>query len=160
MSNIIYHGGSLFQAPKENTIFVHSVNCRCNWGAGIALMFRELYPEAYKHYQSACREDYPEHLIGTALQWHKPNYQSVGSLFTSKHYNQIDTQYNILLNTKRALTMLLNNLPEGFEVHAPKINSGLFRVPWEKTERVIETVLADWTPKKTLHIWEGGKGNE
>lgn len=153
MSKIIYHTGSIFNAPNEKTILIHSCNAMGNWGAGIALAFRELFPLAYRDYQAKCLENTPEELMGTALQWHRMHQQSVGSLFTSRHFKPADNQYHILVNTKRSLTHLLNNMPPGYEIHAPKINSGLFRVPWERTEWVMEGVLK--TFDVSLHVWEG-----
>ncbi len=154
MSSIIYHGGSLFKAPKENTILVHSCNCMGRWGSGIAIEFKRRFPESYNHYQELCEKHCPENLIGMSFQFHRPKLQSIGYLFTSRDYgSNIDPQLQILLHTRTAVRYLVNDLPEGYEIHAPKINSGLFRVPWEKTEAEIEKVLENKDVK--FHVWEG-----
>ncbi len=154
MTKIIYHGGSLFNAPKDKTILIHAVNCMGRWGSGIAIQFKKRFPEAHTDYQTFCESHHYKHIIGKCIQFHQIGLQSIGGLFTSIDYgSNVDPVDQILLHTKSAMRYLLDDLPEGYEIHAPKINSGLFRVPWEKTEAEIEKVLANKDVK--FHVWEG-----
>lgn len=72
---------------------------------------------------------------------------------TSDGYgSQRDPEDKILLNTENAVESLLCQMSiKGLtEVHSPKVNSGLFGVPWEKTEKIITEQLerfsgVNWT---------------
>jgi hypothetical protein len=54
-----------------------------------------------------------------------------------------------LRNTGLALERFFseNRLNPEVEIHSPKINAGLFNVPWEETEKVLETVLHRFMPR-------------
>lgn len=154
MSKIIYHQGSLFKAPVLHSILVHACNCQGRWGSGIAKEFARRFPEAHKDYQKLCDGGaMADKLIGSGIQFHKPGLQPIGYLFTSRGYGeQVDPPAEILHHTYSALKCILDQLPKGMEVHAPKINSGLFCVPWEKTEAIIEKLMQNKT--ESFHVWE------
>jgi ADP-ribose 1''-phosphate phosphatase len=131
---IKYIKGDLFQAPK-GSVLLHSCNCQGVWGSGVAAAFFNKFPQAYKVYKEYCTFYNP---IGTSLSIQDKDY-TIGCLFTSKDYGQNkDSVDQILKNTEKAIKDLLLS-SEVNEFHLPKINSGLFGVPWEKTEEVLNT---------------------
>lgn len=149
-----YKVGDLFSAPR-GTVLAHACNCKGVWGAGIASQFRLLFPKAYREYQFACNNhhNFPlGELLGTTMMIKTPNY-TIGCLMTSEGYgSQKDPECKVLESTNSAVELLLVNMcAEGLnEVHSPRINSGLFGVPWEKTEKIIVNQLEkfpsiDWT---------------
>jgi len=151
-----YRRGNLLQATGPNTILVHACNTQGSWGAGIAVEFQKRYPKYYKDYKSKC-DKYGRTLLGMAIQFrgmaNDPG-QAIACLFTSAGYgSEKDSEKRILLNTQAAIECLLGTLPEDVEIHSPKINSGLFGVPWEKTERIIEQALVHY-PEITWVVWE------
>ena len=136
---LIYKNGNLLDAPEH--YLVHSCNCRGVWGAGVAAQLRVAFPEAYKQERALC-EAQANHLAG---------YFSISgrviSLYTSRdfgaHRDDVD---GILCYTDRALRRLFEHLtetdPEGFTTLAsPKINAGLFGVPWKRTAAILENLL-------------------
>jgi hypothetical protein len=71
----------------------------------------------------------------------------VGCVVTSKDYgSRTDPEHEILKNTEFAINDLLFQLDaEGItEVYSNKFNSGLFSVPWSKTEAILEKELKSY----------------
>lgn len=137
--------GNLFHAPL-NSVLVHSCNTKGKWGAGIALEFRKRFPQSYSAYVGLCKE-YGKYLLGTCLITDENGYK-VASLFTSSGFgDELDSESEILSNTYKALKDLKDQLPEKYTspICMPKINSGLFRIEWVHTEKVINAVLLDVT---------------
>ena len=143
--------GNLFDADK-GSLLVHACNTEGAWGAGIAATFCRLYPTYYRAYQAHC-ERLGNKLLGTALildgKWHK-----VGCLFTSSGFGKRALyEDEILENTRKSLVDLFSQIPDTEVVNMPRINSGLFRVPWEKTLSVVEEFkereIRIWTPENS-----------
>jgi ADP-ribose 1''-phosphate phosphatase len=154
---IEHRKGSLFDAP-DGAILAHACNAKGIWGSGIAKQFKERFPGNYDSYAWHCqRNSRPESLVGTTLLLgaEAPNFEGWGiaCMFTSKGYGRdVDPPEEILLSTQCAFTDLLSQAPLGCEIHMPKINSGLFNVPWEETQYELESVLEDWPHNKVV-VW-------
>jgi len=140
--------GNLFDADK-GSLLVHACNTEGAWGAGIAATFNRLYPSYYKAYQAHCQLK-GNALLGSCLilngKWHR-----VGCLFTSTGFGKRALyQDEILDNTRKSLVDLFNQVSDTDVVNMPKINSGLFRVPWDKTLAIVEEFkdkeIRIWTP--------------
>lgn len=134
---IIYKTGDLFKLAPPNSMLIHAVNCQGVWGSGIAKIMKENFRDEFCLYQKHCDDNlsnrYESNVIGEALITNR-----VVSLFTSFHYGEkVDPPSVILANTKNALNDLFTKTP-CTEFHMPKINSGLFRVPWEETEKILK----------------------
>ena len=76
-------------------------------------------------------------------------------LYTSVGYGRhVDTPDSILDSTKSSVGSFLETNKE-CKLHMPKINSGLFRVPWYKTELIIEDLLNTYMSKgHNITVWE------
>lgn len=150
---ISYIQGDLFTHkpadPAAATILAHACNCRGSWGAGVAATFRKKFPSSYQKYASFCHDhsDDPAALLGTTLLI-PDNNTYIACLFTSDltGRNKLLPD-DIVQHTQTAMNHLhqqLNQLDINFErnthivVNMPKINAGLFGVPWEDTESVLE----------------------
>ncbi|KAF2719075.1 hypothetical protein K431DRAFT_287100 [Polychaeton citri CBS 116435] len=157
--------GDLFHdphPPPRGALLLHACNCTGTWGAGIAKAFRIQYPAAYRAYRSHCLDNAPE--PGSALLIPPPSPASssggstggggggeadrghyIGCLFTSRGKGKTkDSAAAILEATGRAMGELVGRVGEVgegvTEVRMPRINAGLFEVPWEETRRVVEAV--------------------
>ncbi|EON60941.1 hypothetical protein W97_00151 [Coniosporium apollinis CBS 100218] len=154
--------GDIFDAP-DNAVIIHACNCLGHWGAGIAAAFRERYPAALKSHEAHCdRFVNKRDLLGTAQlippaeSNTKRRRHFVGCLFTSCQYGRKkDSPAAILKHTGPAMIDLLSQVAETqksseiSEVRMCQINSGLFKVPWEKTRAILEDiVLGDGMPEK------------
>jgi ADP-ribose 1''-phosphate phosphatase len=145
---IKYSKKSLFNAPKD-TLLVHACNAQGVWGSGIAKEFKEKFPLAYEDYNDFCTVKAVS--VGNALICD----DKVVCLLTSRSYGKdVDKPGTILVNTVLALNDLLNdNMTRecwlGRKFASNKFNSGLFNVPWEQTEQIlnhfVEKYNLDWT---------------
>ena len=151
---LIYKKGNLFD-DKEATIFCQACNCQNNWGAGIAKQFKERFPEAFEKE----RKEYHWILPGSTRFYHVSESDVVVlCLYTSNRYgSRRDPVEQILDNTRMALVGLceedcLVDCPEENIIASPKINSGLFGVPWERTEELIKAFVT--LMGVTWHVWE------
>lgn len=136
---ITYHCGSLFQAPAD-ALLGHACNCAGDWGAGIAAEFRRLFPNEYEAARIQCQK-YGWRLAGTSSI-----HGRVVCMYTSRGYGRRADPPNLILDhTERAVKDLED---AGInEVHLPLINSGLFKVRWELTEKILEK------SKINFHVW-------
>lgn len=137
MSNVKIVKGNLFNAPEES-IICHAVNCYGVWGAGIALQFAKRFPWSFKEYQKICANKTSTELLGTTSLISAPKH-IVGCLFTSNGFgSNVDSKISILNNTRLAISDLIAKNIHNRKIYMCKINSGLFGVEWESTQKVLE----------------------
>lgn len=143
MGKVTIVKGDLFSAP-EDSILIHACNCKGVWGSGIAKTFAQKFPKARDVYAQECYRR-GSALLGTCLLIPATNY-TIGCLFTSKSYGQyVDSPDKILLNTKKAIADLIKKNVNNKPLSSCKINSGLFKVPWEDTEALMVASGANFT---------------
>jgi ADP-ribose 1''-phosphate phosphatase len=136
MSNVIYIKGDLFNATK-GSVLAHAVNGQGVWGSGIAKQFKEHFPISFNAYKMVCNTLRKNSIPGLALSFAKENGYTVLALFTSENYgDKVSSPDVILSNTYSCFEDLMDH-SDIREIHMPKINSGLFNVPWELTEKVL-----------------------
>jgi len=149
--SIQYIKGDLFSA--QGCFLLHACNCRRNWGSGVAAQFARIYPGAYKQHQTL-----PANKPGEFQLLPTPSeIEGIICLFTSNGYGRyVDPPETILQNTKTALMALgdfffSRNLQ--VRIASPKINAGLFNVPWEQTEKLINSFVSSTTiPWDVYHL--------
>ena len=147
---IQYKKGSLFEAPRGATL-LHSCNCQGKWGSGIAAEFARRFPEAYKIYNRYCLNN--TGLVGKSLIIDDSGYK-IACLFTSNNYgSNVDSPEQILKATKSSIDHMFMKNPSLLNIHSPKINSGLFKTPWEDTEKLIIESLGR-SPSVEWTVWE------
>lgn len=161
---IQYIKGDLFShkpSPGRINILVHACNCKGSWGAGVAAKFRQEYPQCYKVHQQYCNQFSHEssQLLGTSQIMDsvpsEPGHKSSGPslivcLFTSDFFgNRKLDPADIVNYTKLSLYDLQTKLNQYHNysqldtkdgkivLNMPKINAGLFGVPWPHTEAVL-----------------------
>ncbi|KAF5321388.1 hypothetical protein D9619_000711 [Psilocybe cf. subviscida] len=144
-SKLNYIRGDLFSAPR-NAILVHACNTRGSWGAGIALAFKDQYPDQYETYRAHCKE-HGQSLVGTCLLLPgTDDTHSIACLFTSRAYGKRkDTPLEILSATRLAVQDLLVQNKDREPLHACRFNSGKFAVPWADTEAVLQELKVEMT---------------
>jgi ADP-ribose 1''-phosphate phosphatase len=147
---------------------VHATNCIAEWGAGIAAELARVFPAACAEYKTFCHADassrWPSPKLAGQCYIIPPQAADVASgapkihivcLFTSYGYGRPnartgkpgrDAAGKILAQTKMALREMRAQLDAEAgrtadgpaTIYSPMFNSGAFRVPWEKTSKVIE----------------------
>lgn len=158
MSFIRRVSGDLFKhsAKASKPVFAHATNLRGIWGGGVAAEFQKLFPLAFLKHEEHCKNVAPIKLIGTS-QVIETEPQDPGNegrdlpavvvcLFLSDLGNQY-TKFNIQGYTDSALTDLKDKIKDIKDVESedgkivllmPKINAGIFNVPWHETEKILE----------------------
>ncbi|TFK74743.1 hypothetical protein BDN72DRAFT_832811 [Pluteus cervinus] len=147
--HIVEITGDLFSAPPDNSILVHACNTVGSWGAGIALAFRDRYPEQFEVYKAHCKL-HGSSLVGTCLLIPGDTHD-IACLFTSKAYGKRkDSPDQILDATRSAVIDLVKQNIENKALHSCRINSGKFGVPWEDTRAILEELGVVVTVYKPL----------
>jgi ADP-ribose 1''-phosphate phosphatase len=162
MGKIIYKPGSLFASKAGILLQANNAIGKC--GKGIALEFLKRYPDACRQYTRICENSRTvnrrSELIGMPLIIEDaPTGRTIVFLVTSQGYGKyVDKPSLILEATEKSVSSLLASLAAkaqgGAEVSSNMFNSGLFRVPWADTEKVIEDLLAKY-PLITWTVWTG-----
>lgn len=146
--NLYYKKGSLFQEMDKNFIFVHSNNSKGNWGKGIALEFSKKFPEAYANHKKI------KNKLGMGYVVPDGEFK-IGCLITSSGYGKYkDDAKSILINTYISIINMLKNIDdENIYIKSPKINSGLFDIPWKFTEKIIIRACQKTNKNVEWQVW-------
>jgi len=159
---ITYRTGDLFTAPP-GSILVHSCNAQGIWGAGVALQMKNRYWEGFQDFKKWLRylSAYQGQPLGhTRLLDRHSSSHSIASMVVSNGLgSSVDSPGVILEHTSMAIRHLLLQEIQGAveqkrpvrELHSPRINAGLFNVPWERTEAVIRERLAAFNNSLPFH---------
>lgn len=143
---LIYKKGDVL-SDKQADVFCHACNCQHVWGAGVAKQFKEKFPWAFECEEFLHRAGLLH--LGEA-EYYQPCEESepnesgpdVVCLYTSSGYGKNkDSVDDIVLNTSKALAYCATWFDRGIIIASPKINSGLFGVPWERTAELIEAFV-------------------
>lgn len=161
-------GDCLAYGIKHPRVVIHSCNCNGTWGGGIARQMAIKYYRAESDYIDICDTFGSKLLGKFILipSYRTPNLL-IGCLFTASFGGeQHGTGQSILHYTKLALQDMINKLSgeeliqdeidsysskymkniqvymkipiSEYELEMPKINSGIFGVPWPETEKLLE----------------------
>lgn len=163
---ITHRTGNLFSAPI-GSILIHSCNAQGVWGAGVALQVKNRYWEAYRDFRKWLqtfmgRSGNP--LGNTRLFNRHATSHSVASMVVSHGFgSSVDPPEAILVRTAEAIHhLLIQEMAAAVrqkrllrEFHSPRINAGLFNVPWERTEAVIRERLSSFNDGRPFHGHEG-----
>lgn len=137
---IKYKQGDLFDNLTGNEIIAHACNAQGVWGSGFAKQCKEKFPELEALYWRYCQSK-----LGTGKAFLASTEDtSILCLITSDYYgNKKDKPQEIITATRLALadwedlTESMFDKTDEITIVSPKINSGLFGVPWPATEFLI-----------------------
>lgn len=144
---IRYVEGDILKADVE--VLVNTVNCVGVMGRGIALQFKNAYPDNYKQYKHAC--DLGEVVPGKMLihatgMLTNPKY--IINFPTKRHWKgksrleDIDSGLDALVIDIQKLRIT--------SIAIPPLGSGLGGLPWNKVKEMIQQKLADIDNLTTL----------
>lgn len=165
---IRYIKGDLFSHKPRNSaisILAHACNCQGSWGAGVAKIFQKKFPSTYDVHTNYCKQHstrgsqspllgttqlIPSSVSDPGTNGGEDNFY-VACLFTSdfagaKKLEPLDIVHYTdlaMLDISKQLVELSKSkeieTEDGkFVINMPKINAGLFNVPWEATEAVLK----------------------
>lgn len=151
MGGITYIKGDILQVAGIPRILLHSCNCNGSWGGGIAYQLALRYPDAEKEYMERCER----HVVGLLgkcqlLKTEEDPNLIIGCLFTAAFGGSDQNDSYILKYTKSALDNFKSQIEQdetlkNHKIIMPKINSGIFGVPWQLTEKILEESGLDIT---------------
>ena len=150
MNKIKYKTGSLFDA-EEGHILIHACNSKGVWGSGIAKQFKDRFPNSYLFYNLKCTSN---NMVAKSISFNEKNYK-ICSLITSSGYSTLlDSKNEILVNTTLSLqNFIIENLDScsTIKIASNKFNSGLFKVPWNETESILEVFVKRYNLNWTVY---------
>lgn len=151
MGNITYLKGNILKVQDKPRILIHSCNCNGSWGGGIAYQLGSAHPQSEKEYIDICESD-GDKLLGSCKLIDSYNNSTliIACLFTASFGGSKQDSDSILKYTREALLDLKNQLDaneklQEYKLIMPKINSGIFGVPWENTEFILKELDKDFT---------------
>ncbi len=137
---IRYAQGDIFETPAD--IRVNTVNCVGVMGAGVALAFKNRYPEMFKKYAKACKAG--EVRPGKPHVWEKSEFDeivTVVNLPTKDHWRQ-PSEYEYVEKGLRWLREFIEKRGE-VRVALPALGSGHGGLDWLRVQKMIEAALGD-----------------
>ena len=137
---IRYEQGDIFDTPAD--IRVNTVNCVGVMGAGVALAFKNRYPDMFRDYVHACKDGLVR--PGKPHLWEKGDlYEpvTVVNLPTKDHWRQPSTYEYV----EKGLMWLHDFVAQrgNVRVTVPALGCGHGGLDWEKVKPMMETSLCD-----------------
>lgn len=146
---IVYKRGNLLENPSE--ALVNTVNTVGVMGKGIALQFKQAFPEVFRQYEKACKKN--EVQIG---QMHVVKMDSlVGPKYiinfpTKRHWKE-KSKMSYIVSGLKALTKVIKELNIQ-SIAIPPLGCGNGGLEWSEVKPLIEEALQDL--QVNVHIYE------
>lgn len=135
MSNVVFTSGDLFESGMQT--IVNATNIEGIMGGGIALAFKERFPQMYEEYRWACKEG--THTIMKPFLWRHPHFPWVLNIATKDVIHHPSTPFNVAAG----LFWLAQNYErEGItSLAVPALGCGLGGCKWEQIGPLMESML-------------------
>lgn len=140
--------GNIFKLERVNA-YAHGCNCVGAMGRGIAVQFRERYPEMYREYRRRCEAR--EFIPGSVYLYEKGG-EAVFNLGTEKHW-KLGAE---LIFIERALRVMMDlaHQHDIRRIALPRIGAGLGRLDWEAVKEIINHIAAEDTEVELFVVEE------
>jgi O-acetyl-ADP-ribose deacetylase (regulator of RNase III) len=141
---LYYHTGDIFTA--ETQVLVNPVNCVGGMGKGLALQFKQRYPEMFKVYRWQCQHD--EISIGHPLLYQ----QSLPWIlnFPTKTHWRLPSQLSYIEAGLVALLPLCDQ-HDIKSIAFPKLGVGEGGLSWEEVKPLMESYLSQLNAEVLLY---------
>ena len=137
-----YISGDLFLNRMNAQAFAHGCNCQGSMGAGIAVSFKERYPQLFDAYYAMCKADPREFNLGDCFLW-MDDAPYVFNLATQENYWRSRATYD-------AVRAALTSMRQQADAHSitsiamPRIGAGHGGLSWTNVRVIIDEVFGDW----------------
>src|SRR5579862_1663112 len=147
---IEYVSGDLFANAYCVEAYAHGCNCQGSMGAGIAVGFRERYPEMFEQYRARCKAKPRQFNLGDAWLWRADGQPSVFTLGTQERVWHGGASYEAV---EQSLTLMREQADaEGItSVAMPRIGVGYGGLSWRKVKEIVGRVFAGWTGRLVVY---------
>lgn len=131
--------------------YAHGCNCAGAMGKGIAVQFKEKFPEMYKLYKNLCTEG--KFNVGDVFEYNygKGYVFNLGTQLSWRTKAEIKSIRQSLINMFR-----IASKEKIRKIAMPKIGAGLGGLKWEDVKNVIEEIAKEY-PDIDLFIVENYK---
>jgi O-acetyl-ADP-ribose deacetylase (regulator of RNase III) len=148
MGQLHYTTGDIFQSDAQ--VLVNPVNCRGVMGAGLALAFKQRYPEMFAAYVQECKSG--QLRIGRPMLY-RANRHWILNFPTKDHWRDPAKLEYIM----QGLHFLVEHYRQmGIESIAfPKLGAGLGKLPWNEVGPLMAKYLSQLECKVVIYIEEG-----
>lgn len=123
-------------------VYINTVNCVGVMGNGIALEFRNRYPEMYEYYSILCSHKAIN--IGSISSFTTRDNKTIINLPTKKHWRN-PSKYSYVLLGLIDLEDELHSINKDCTIHMPAIGCGLGELRWDIVKVLICEVLQNVT---------------
>ncbi|MEO5951180.1 MAG: macro domain-containing protein [Chloroflexia bacterium] len=141
--SVKYVAGDLFVNRVGAEALAHGCNCQGVMGAGVAVGFRERYPEMYEEYRRRCKAISRRFNVGDAFLWREPSKPAVFNLGTQENTRDQKATYDGV----RTALVNMRGLAEKAKIDAiamPLIGAGLGGLDWNRVRPIVEEVFGEW----------------
>lgn len=143
-----YIQGNIFDAPTQ--AIVNTVNTEGVMGKGLALQFKERYPENYKTYRKACKEN--KVVVGKMFitTYNTLHENKIIINFPTKTTWRKPSEYTYIIDGLKDLKQQIANYNIK-SIAIPPLGTHNGGLQWDKVKQLIENALAD--VDCTIHIY-------
>lgn len=142
--------GNIFKL-EGITNYAHGCNCAGAMGKGIAIQFKNMYPDMYKQYKTLCKQG--NFTLGDVFEYHHGSGY-VFNLGTQKTWRTKAELHAVEQSLKNMLNMASEL--EATKIALPKIAAGLGGLNWKDVKATINNVAKDF-PRIQLFVIENFK---
>ena len=147
---IDFVSGDLFVNLYNAKAFAHGCNCQGSMGAGIAVGFRERYPEMYEQYRARCKAKPREFNLGDVWLWKAKGQPWVFNLGTQEGVWRARASYEAIETALTRMRDLADT--EGIGTIAiPRIGVGYGGLSWKEVREIVIRVFADWSGRLIVY---------
>lgn len=147
---IQFVAGDLFANAYKAQAFAHGCNCQGSKGAGIALGFRERYPDMYEQFRARCKAEPRQFNLGDAFLWKAQGRPWVFNLGTQERFWRARASYEAIETALKRMRELAD--AEGVtSIAIPRIGVGYGGLSWKKVRAIVERVFADWPGRLVVY---------
>jgi O-acetyl-ADP-ribose deacetylase (regulator of RNase III) len=142
--------GDLFKNRFNAQSLAHGCNCKGSMGAGIAVEFKNRYPQMYEEYRKRCKATPREFNPGEIFLWKCDAKPWVFNLATQEDYWRSRATYQAIEEVLKKMKQRADD--EGITTIAmPRIGAGYGGLSWKKVRLIIEQIFADWSGELVVY---------
>jgi O-acetyl-ADP-ribose deacetylase (regulator of RNase III) len=147
---IEFVAGDLFANVHDVQAFAHGCNCQGSMGAGIAVTFRERYPDMFEQYRALCKATPRSFNPGDVFLYKAVGQPWVFNLATQENYWHARATIENIQACLVRLRVLAD--AEGVtSIGMPRIGAGHGGLSWKRVRAVIEQVFNDWPGRLVVY---------
>lgn len=117
--------GNMFDIDAD--VLVNTVNCVGVMGCGVALEFKNRYPDMFREYRRACKSN--QIFPGTLWYFRASDHRLIVSFATKDHWRD-GSRYSYISSGLKQLKLLTRKLPKGSSIALPALGCGHGGLDW------------------------------